>query len=165
MIGKIKGYKCFNEDLTNRYGQKFEVGKTYHVDGEISFGNNGNGLHMCTHLEDTLRYFDARNGKIAICEVTGFGTLAEGEDDFYEFYDMYACEYLSVDKLLTREEIIAYGLNLYEQRTTRFISLMKLNPEEKELFKEKYKNNLNVMEYIAYYQEGDTEVFKRKRVL
>ena len=165
MTEKIHGYKCFNGDLTNRFGQKFEVGKTYHVDGEIIFGNDGNGLHMCKHLEDTLRYFDAIDGEIAICEVTGFGNLAEGEDKYNDFYDMYACEYLTTDKLLTREEIIAYGLNLYEERAKRFISLIRLTPEEIALFKEKYKNNMVVLEYIAYYQEGDKEIFNRRRKL
>lgn len=28
---EIIGYKCFNEDFTNRYGEKFEIGKTYNV--------------------------------------------------------------------------------------------------------------------------------------
>ncbi len=58
------GYKCFNSDLTNRYGSKFEVGKTYHAKGDIKFGNNGNGFHMCKNMEDTLRYFDAFNDNV-----------------------------------------------------------------------------------------------------
>ena len=47
----IKGYKCFNKGLINRYGKKFEVGKIYHQDGDIKFGINGNGFHMCSNLE------------------------------------------------------------------------------------------------------------------
>ena len=53
------GYKCFNENLTNRYNTKFEIGKIYHVNGNIKFGNNGNGFHICKNLEDTLRYFNS----------------------------------------------------------------------------------------------------------
>ena len=64
----VLGYKCFNEDLTNRYGFKFEVGNTYKVDGIIKFGIDGNGFHMCERLEDTLRYFDAMNLDVSVCE-------------------------------------------------------------------------------------------------
>ena len=28
---ELKGYKAFNGDLTNNYGDKFEEGKTYHL--------------------------------------------------------------------------------------------------------------------------------------
>ena len=33
---EIKGYKAFNKDMTNMYGKKFEVGKTYSVNGKIN---------------------------------------------------------------------------------------------------------------------------------
>ena len=62
----------FNDDLTNRYGTKFEVGKTYHANGDIKFGNDGNGFHMCKNIEDTLRYFDAFNDNIRICLKVNF---------------------------------------------------------------------------------------------
>ena len=39
---EIKGYKAFNHDLTNRYGEKFNEGVTYYVNGPIKYGNNGN---------------------------------------------------------------------------------------------------------------------------
>ena len=60
------GYKCFNENLINRYGTKFEIGKIYHANGNIKFGNKGNGFHLCKNLEDTLRYFKSFNYKINI---------------------------------------------------------------------------------------------------
>ena len=88
----IKGYKCFNKNLINRYGIPFEVGKTYKVDGNISFGNNGNGFHMCVNLEDTLRYFDGFNTEIDICEVIGDGNFVLFEDNYYGYYDMYSFE-------------------------------------------------------------------------
>ena len=55
----IKGYKAFNSDKTNRYGFPFESGNTYSVDGEIKFGNEGNGYHLCTSTSDVFRYVDA----------------------------------------------------------------------------------------------------------
>ncbi len=158
------GYKCFNKNLINRYGQKFEIGKTYHTDGNIKFGNNGNGFHMCLRLEDTLRYFDAINDDVDICLVKCYGKYAKGEDDYYDYYDMYSFENMYIIKLLTREEIIDYALKLYGYRAERFISLFKLTEEEIEIFKEKYQCNPNILEYIAYYQEGDKEIFERKYI-
>lgn len=50
-MGKTRGYKCFNEYLTNCYGTKFEVQKTYTIDNDfVKFGLNGNGYHMCKNL-------------------------------------------------------------------------------------------------------------------
>lgn len=43
---QVEGFKCFNEDLTNRYGKKFEVGFSYHLDGNIIFGNSGKLSHV-----------------------------------------------------------------------------------------------------------------------
>ena len=155
----FNGYKCFDKGLINRYGIKYEVGKLYHCDGQITFGNNGNGFHVCKRLEDTLRYFDAMNKEIDIAKVKCYGKYEEYEDDYNGYYDMYAYEYMEIEKVLTREEIINYGLKLYEFRAKRFISLYKLTPEEINLFKEKYQNNIDILNTIAYYQEGDKEVY------
>ena len=103
---EIKGYKAFNKDHTNRYGRPFEVGKSYHIDGPISFGNNGNGFHMCVHLSDVFRFFDPAN--IDVARVIGSGEYAEGEmDDWDEpYYEMYSVSDIHIEKFLTREEII-----------------------------------------------------------
>ena len=159
----LSGYKCFDKGLVNRYGMIFEVGKIYHCDKEIKFGNDGHGFHMCKNLEDTLRYFDAVDQEVDICKVKGFGEITEYEDDYNGFYDMYACEYMHIEKKLTREEIIAYGLRLYEPRINRFISLIRLSEEEKALFKEKFKNNTTTLNYISYYQDHDLLTFSRKK--
>ena len=42
---EVRGYKAFNIDATNRYGKPFTEGETYQVEGEIKFGNDGNGFH------------------------------------------------------------------------------------------------------------------------
>ena len=49
---RVKGYKCFFKDKTNRFGIPFEEGEEYHIEGSIRFGNKGNGFHMCVHLSD-----------------------------------------------------------------------------------------------------------------
>ena len=103
---EIRGYKAFNKDHTNRYGRTFEEGKYYHKDGHISFGNHGNGFHMCAHLSDVFRFFDPDD--IDVASVIGYGEMAEGEyDDWDEpYYDMYAVSDIYIEKFLTREEII-----------------------------------------------------------
>lgn len=69
----VIGYKCFHEDLTNRYGIHFKVGHIYFAQDLVQFGNFGNGFHLCKNMEDTLRYFDAMNQAVCICKVKGSG--------------------------------------------------------------------------------------------
>ena len=130
---ELYGYKAFNSDLTNRYGQKFEVGKTYHANGPIRWGNYGNGFHFCHNLEDCLCYFDASLG-VEIAKVRGYGTIKAYNDEYYGYYDMYVCEYLDVIKVLSREEIINELLKTTEERWERFCRNYNLTEEEKELF-------------------------------
>ena len=56
----IKGYKAFNSDKTNRYGFPFESGNTYSVDGEIKFGNEGNGYQL-DQKDIYERYYGSRD--------------------------------------------------------------------------------------------------------
>ncbi len=156
----IIGYKCFNKGLTSRYGDKYEIGRVYHKDGIIAFSHNG--FHMCLNLEDTLRYFDSFKEDIEIAQVVGSGMIHEYRDDYNAFYNVYVTEYLNIIHVLTREEIISYALNLDDFPLKRFISLYKLNKDEIELFKEKYKDNDYIISAINYYQENDLEIYKRK---
>lgn len=155
----IKGYKCFNKNLINRYGIPFEVGKTYSASGDISFGNNGNGFHMCLNLEDTLRYFDGFNSEIDICEVIGDGNFVLFEDNYYGYYDMYSVEKIQIIKKLSREEIIDKMLNSIEFRVIRFIQGYKLSPFELQLFKDRFANNISILNAISYYQEGNLDIY------
>ena len=159
---EVYGYKCFQKGLINRYGVNFKVGETYHSGGNIIFGVDGNGYHMCERLEDTLRFFDAFNEEVDICSVIGMGECVKRDDEYNDYYDMYVCEKMYVIKKLTREEIITYGLNLYEMRLMRFISSFKLTEEEIKLFRDKFKNNYLVSKYIDYYQDNKKDAFVRK---
>ncbi len=159
----IIGYKCFNENLTNKYGFKFEIGKLYTAHGTIKFGNNGNGFHLCKNMEDTLRYFDAFKNSVTIAEVLGSGKIVESFDDYYEYYNMYVTEKLRILKILTREEIINIELELNLDRVERFLSGFKLSKEEIELFKNKFNNNQTILQYIEYYQKGNIDAFINKR--
>ncbi len=165
----ITGYKCFDKGLTNRYGKKFEINKLYHCPGEIKFGNHGNGFHMCARLEDTLKFFDCKNSEVDIAKVTCFGEYDEipatYESEYAGDYDMYAYEYMIIDKILTREEIIEYILSTYPERVNRFLMHFKLTEDEKELFYTAYKDNVVVLQYLDYYQNNDKDAFKKRRVI
>lgn len=159
----MTGYKCFNNNLTNRYGMPFEIGKIYKINGEIRFGNNGNGFHFCKNMEDTLRYFDAMNNTVSICSVIGSGQICTYFDDYYGYYDMFASSQIEILKELTREEIIITALNLNVFRVQRFLSLFKLYKEEIELFKQRYYNEESVYSVIEYYQENKFDAFVKRR--
>lgn len=106
----ILGYKCFNKDLTNNYGFKFEVGKSYFVDGEIKAGINGNGFHMCKNIEDTFRYYGPMNLDISVCEVVGSGKRVSFCDKYNGYYDMYSVGKIEILRQLNRNEIIEMAL-------------------------------------------------------
>ncbi len=160
---EIKGYKAFNKDMTNMYGKKFEVGKTYSVDGEIKYGTTGNGYHFASRLEDTLRYVNALTEEVKIAEVTATGTIKESFDEYNGYYEVYSAENIRIDRVLTRKEIIEEYLNMSSDiRLERFLKSFKLNKVEIELFKEKCKHIPHLIKVIKYYQEHDKEVFERE---
>lgn len=155
----IRGYKAFNKDMTNRYNLPFEEGKTYIVHGPLVFGNKGNGFHFCKRLEDTLRYFPAMEEEIKIASVTSYDEVREYWDDYYGYYDMYSARKISIDKILTREEIINKYLDLYEERVERFLSGYRLTEKEIELFRLKYPNNIKIQLAISYYQDDEENAY------
>lgn len=159
MTDIIRGYKAFNKDMTNRYNLPFEEGKTYIAHGPLAFGNKGNGFHFCKRLEDTLLYFPGMEEEIKIASVTSFGEVKEYWDDYYGYYDMYSARKLSIDKILTREEIINMYLDLWDERVVRFLAGFKLNEKEIELFRLKYPNNIKIQLAISYYQDDEENAY------
>ena len=157
----IMGYKAFDSKTNNRYGMHFEESKVYKVDGEVKFGTCGNGYHMCSRLEDTLRYVDT-NDDFVIAEVIGFGDMVLSEDEYNGYYDMYAVRNIYIKKILSRDEIIKMMLNVNENRAFRFVQFYPLSDEEKEMFKLGYAFSEKVLDGIRYYQEGDKDVYSRK---
>ena len=153
----LKGYKCFNANLTNRYGCQYEVGKEYHKDS-IKFGNGGHGFHICKRLVDTFRYFDTTN--FALGEVTCWGDFEEYNDEYNGYYDMYAFEYMRIDRIIPREEIIDEMLNADVETIKRFLQTFTLRPEEIELFFEKFSDNLLILKYLSYFQIGYEKAFE-----
>ena len=163
MENSVKGYKAFNANLTNRYGASFKEGEKYLVDGHAVFGNRGNGFHFCQRLEDTLRYFDAMDGDVVFAEVIGSGDIVEYSDEYYGYYDMYASTELEIIRVLSREEIINMYLSVPSPRMVRFVQGFRLNDMEKELMKCCYNDDINVINAISYYQDGDKDVYSREK--
>lgn len=161
---QVIGYKCFNEDLTNRYGINFEIGKIYSTKGEIKFGNVGNGFHFCKNIEDTFRYFDIFAQNVTVCIVRGFGNIVEYEDEYNGYYNMYVSENIEILRELTREEIIQTMLNSNEIKVCRFIQTFKLTNEEIEMFKKRFSSYSIISKYIEYYQLNNKEIFKIKTI-
>lgn len=157
---ELKGYKAFNGDLTNNYGDKFEEGKTYHLDGNVKFGVDGYGFHFCKNIEDTFRYINDPNIKVA--KVTASGKIVESSDEYNEYFDMYASDTITIDHIMTREEIIREMLGKTENKVCRFIMTgFKLSDDEIKMFRAKFYNSRMVSNYLDYYMLGDKEVFNR----
>ena len=154
------GYKCFNFDMTNRYGDQMMVGEFHSKSCEIKFGSSG--FHFCENMEDTFRYFDAFNEQVSVCFVRGYGKIDEYEDDYNGYYDMYSSENIEIIRKLSRKEIIENGLSLIEFRVCRFVSSIKLSNDEIELFKEKFKNSMRVLDAIEYYQIGNKDIYNKR---
>ncbi len=154
---EIKGYKAFNGNHTNRYGMPFLEGRDYHVDGPISFGNNGNGFHMCVHLSDVFRFFAPND--ITVAEVVGSGEIQEGSmDDWVEsYFDMYSVSDIHISKFLSREEIIEKMANASSSDIIKFFATFKVSEEEAlRVLRgnvDKYNHNRALMAYL-YYVKG-----------
>lgn len=158
-LRSIKGYKVFNNNMTNRYGVKFLENNVYKIELPLKFGINGNGFHFCKNLEDCLRYVNAFKEEIKIAEVTGYNDFIEYNDEYYGYYDMYVTSTISIDKILSREEIIQMFLNTYDERVIRFLSSMKLTEKEKDLFKLKYYDNRKIQLALSYYQDNIKDAY------
>ena len=156
----IKGYKCFNKGLITNYNDKLELNKIYHVKDNIKFSQRG--FHLCSYLEDTFRYFDTFQNDVDVTEVIGYGNISKYDDEYNGFYDMYSVEFMKIVRILLREDIIKYAINLPEYRLLRFISLYKLNLNEIKLFKKLYYNNKNIINAIMYYQENIKDVYEKE---
>lgn len=160
----IKGYKAFNKNMTNRYGRLYKEHEIYMVEGPLKFGNNGKGIHFCERLEDTLRYFPAMEEEITITKVTSLGEVLKRDDEYYEYFDMYVGRVVRIDKILSRKEIIDMFLNrsnISENRIIRFIQSFHLTEQEINLFKMKNIDNWDILNTIAYYQEGKRSVYNQ----
>lgn len=66
----MKGYKGMDKDMTCR-GMHFEIGKTYHINGEIKLCENG--IHFCEKLSNVFNFYDMDDSRYF--EIEAFGTV------------------------------------------------------------------------------------------
>lgn len=166
---EIQGYKAFYKNHTNRYGVLFEEGKIYNIEGQIKFGNTGNGHHFCKRFEDTLRYFDGKSDNVSFAKVIGSGIITEYSDDYYGYYDMYACSQLKIISFLSDKDIFdliksnVMISNLYKEGLFRIIQGYKLSDQQIQYI----LNNINIQydyyyEAIEYYQKDQKDIYIKK---
>lgn len=159
---KITGYKAFDPGMKNQYGMTFEEGKTYTAEGAIINGTHGNGYHFAAHLEDSIHFIiDEEHKEVVVAKVTGEGTVKTFTTEDDEFSDLYVAAQLTINHILTREEIITHMLNKRPYFAQRFIRKFPLTVEEQQLFKERFAKDWSFQRAMAYYQEGDKEVYNR----
>ena len=72
----LKGWKCFNTDLTCRSFQ-FEVGKSYEVDGDIKLCENG--FHFHSEAKDLFNYYPDNRDRTIVCEVIAHDVIEDGD--------------------------------------------------------------------------------------
>lgn len=157
---EIKGYKAFNKDATNRYGQVFIEGETYYSQGKLQFGNNGNGFHMCTALSDVFRFVNALDDEVLVAEVTGSGNYVLNNDFYYGYFDMYCFEMITINKFLSREEIINKMLASPSYEVKKFFSTCRLNRDEKFMFVKEFMSDIDVIKALLYYHFDCHDIYQ-----
>lgn len=106
----ITAFKAFNEDFTCRSFQ-YEVGKSYHIDGEITICKRG--FHACKNPLDIFEYYPIFNSKIAIVKLWGVVDLLLGIDNpNIDVYDNKLCaSNIYIEKELNFTDLIEYFIN------------------------------------------------------
>ena len=89
----FKGYKGFDSNLRCR-GFQYEVGKTYHHNGDISLCSSG--FHYCDELSQCFEFYDRFSSRF--CEVEAFG-------DVEKTTEKNCCSDIRIVRELSREEI------------------------------------------------------------
>ena len=156
------GYMALKVDGTDKYGDKFELGKSYHVDGPIRarFGSKSDGFRFCTNVAETFRFIDSEDVKVAVVEATG---QFDSSLDEYNDYEIYACSDLSLIKYLTREEII--NLTLLEGRRSieKLVKTYKVNEEERDILLNHVRGDNQMIGYVLYYCFGKEDIYNSGR--
>ncbi len=120
------------------------------------------GFHMSEELSNVFRFFDISKEGIEIAQVTGFGECRYFEDEYNGYYDMYVCQNIKINKFLTREEYIDIILHESEIEVMKFIKTFPMNSKEKILFMRQFRNNIQIIEAMFYYQYGVKDIYERK---
>lgn len=160
-MDKSNGYKAFYNNMTNNFGQYFEEGKIYVLPDQIPLkpGVGAKGFHYTPYLEDTLRYVDGRQNPIKIAQVSSLGQRVEFDDEFFGYYDIQNTRILKINHVLSRDEILQTMLKRPSISVSRFIAGYSLTEEEVDKILDKYYSNINIINYLLYYQYNETRAF------
>lgn len=97
------GYKGFDKNLQCK-GYQYEVGKTYHHDGDLKICDSG--FHFCDQPLAVFEFYNPAKSRFALVEATG--TITNGYDHKYCTND------LKILKELSLTELIAYAKDTAE---------------------------------------------------
>ena len=96
----MKGYKMLNWDMTSNYGNmKYEIGRTYKLDGEIIPCKNG--YHFCKELTNCLLYYPNTNNDKRFFEI-------ETGDNVIEHENKYVTNEITLVRELSLDEVLQY---------------------------------------------------------
>ncbi len=153
------GYKTFNKDLIDENGIEFEVGikhDTFNNDRYII------GFRFNINLEDSLENFGNLEEDVCIAQVFTDGNLRRPEKIAYTDNDYIITDELEIIKILKREAVIEYGLNLSGERLQKFINNFRLTNEEIKMFCWKYPGNVDFRKYIKECQKKFNKPYVKK---
>ena len=133
----ITAFKSFNEDFTCRSFQ-YEVGKSYHMDGEIKICKRG--FHACKNPLDIFKYYSIFDTKIAIVKLWGVVDLQPGIDNLN--IDVYNGKLCASDIYIEEEinyfDLIPYFIKFVKTQRGEFDFLVwshdKLISDKKYIF-------------------------------
>ena len=114
---------------------------------------------MCKNLEDVFRYIDTKEG-FQVAKVIGSGNIQAYNDEYYGYYEMYACQKIYILKFLSQKEVIEIILKSREESVIRFLMTCILNDSEKLLFVRHFIENPKILKYILYYQYNQKNAFE-----
>ena len=77
--GELRAFKAFHNDWTCTNDFHYEVGKTFHQDGEIKCCLNG--FHACTNPLDVFNYYYGKLEELRFAEVELSGEMDFDDDD------------------------------------------------------------------------------------
>ena len=155
----VIGYKAFNKDLVDENGLEFEPWVRYEASNEK---NHISGFCFNINLEDSLEKFGGSDGDVCVAKVYTDGTLKYPEKKAYTENDCLMTDEIEVVKVLNRETIIEYGLNLSGERLQKFINNFRLTNEEIKMFCWKYPGNVNFRKHIKECQNKFNKPYVKK---
>lgn len=148
----ITAFKAFNEDFTCRDFQ-YEVGKSYHMDGEIEICKRG--FHACKNPLNIFEYYPIFNTRIAIVKLWGVVDVLLGLDNStINVYNGKLCaSNIYIEKEINHTDLLPY-----------FAKFAKTQGCESDLLECSYCNLISSRKYIYNYSTGSQILLNRNRI-